>query len=328
MPAEWVTRRISYDYGLDLNVELAENGSLTGKNFSIQVKATQKRRPEANFVSVRLAMSTLSYMRKRPEPVLIMVYVNEDKEAYWVWAKEIARPDTHRTTVIVRVPTSRRLTKTDWAEFSRELRRYFYARPLVDARTAESLERFGRYSIDLGRRSLLLKEDVDKLERLIEQRDCSEQEVQMFIEQHPGIFVGGEYVRMHAQVRLRGPDGLLIPDFLLEHVSGLCDIMELKLPQVTMVAGPTTRRRYSASVFQAAAQTRVYRDFFDDSIRRDWFEHKYKLRAYKPRTILLIGRDIAFRDSLQKRELEAALHDYRVLTYDDLVRIGRAQQVD
>jgi hypothetical protein len=328
LPSEWITRQISYDYGLDLNVERVENGRVTGKNFSIQVKALTKRPRTGTHVPVRLAMSTLSYMKERPEPVLLVVYVDEDKEAYWLWAHEIAQSDTERTTVNVLVPTNRRLTQTDWTAFSDDLIRHFRARPLVDAATAQRLERFGRYSIDLGRRRLLLKEEVDQLQDLIERADCSERDVQTFIEQHPGIFVGGEYVRMHAQIRLEGSGGTLIPDFLLEHVSGLCDIMELKLPNATVVAGIPSRRRYSASVHEAAAQSRVYRDFFDETARRDWFEGKYKLRAYRPRTVLLIGRDSAFRDALEKRELEAALHDYRILTYDDLLRIARAQQIE
>jgi hypothetical protein len=103
--------------------------------------------------------------------------------------------------------------------------------------------------------------------------------------------------------------------------------MELKLPTATVVAGTHARRRYSAGVHEAAAQSRVYRDFFDEADRRSWFEGKYNLRAYKPRTILLIGRDSAFNDALEKRELETALHDYRILTYDDLLRIARAQQI-
>jgi hypothetical protein len=328
LPSEWITRQISYDYGLDLNVEKVENGRVTGKNFSVQVKALSKRPQRGSHVPVRLSTATLNYMRERPEPVLLVVYVDADKEAYWLWADEIAQSRNEATTVNVLVPTNRKLTQTDWPSFSDELIRRFRGRPLVDAATAQRLERFGRYSIDLGRRRLLLKEEADQLEDLIEKIDCTERDLQMFIEQHPGIFVGGEYVRMHAQIHLERSDGYLIPDFLLEHVSGLCDIMELKLPNAAVVAGTTNRRRYSAGVHEAAAQSRVYRDYFDEAAKRKWFEQKYKLRAFKPRTILVIGRDSAFRDALEKRELETALHDYRILTYDDLLRIARAQQVD
>jgi len=327
MPSEWIVRKVSYDYGLDLNVEKVDNGRVTGKNFSVQVKALQKRPRLGHHVPVRLKVRTLAYMKERPEPVLLVVYVDADKEAYWIWADEIAQSARQGTDVTVLIPSDRRLTRTDWTAFSGELLRRYRARPQVDSETLQKLDRFGRYSIDLGPRHLLFKEEVDQLENLINRADCTEREIQMFIEQHPGVFVGGQYLRVHGQVRLEGSGSMLIPDFFLEHVSGLCDIMELKLPQATVVAGTATRRRYSAGVHEAAAQSRVYRDFFDEAARRDWFEKTYKLRAFKPRTTLLIGRDAAFKDALEKRELETALHDYTILTYDDLLRMARAQQV-
>jgi hypothetical protein len=328
LPAEWITRQINYDYGLDLNVERVENGHVTGKNFSVQVKAVENRSSTRSHVAVRLKVSTLAYMKERPEPVLLVLYVHKDKEAYWIWAHEIALEDLERATVNVSISTDRRFTQIDWAAFSSELLLYFRNGALANGAPTQTLERFGRYSIDLSRKRLIRREDADQLENLIGRSNCSERDVQMFIEQHPGTFVGGEYVRMHAQIRLERPHGSLIPDFLLEHVSGLCDIMELKSPQAIVVAGTPTRRRYSRGVHEGAAQTRVYRDFFDDAERREWFEGKYQLRAFKPRTILLIGRDSSFRGALEKRELETALHDYRILTYDDLLRIARAQQVD
>jgi hypothetical protein len=191
LPPQWITRQISYDYGLDLNVELVEAGRVTGKNFSVQVKALQKRPQTSLHIPVRLKVSSVAYMKERPEPVMLVVYVDDDKEAYWLWAHEIAPPDANRNTVTLLVPTTRRLTQTDWAAFSGDLLRHFRARPLVDSATAQRLERFGRYSIDLGPRRLLLKEEADQLEELINRVDTSERDIQLFIEQHPGIFVGG-----------------------------------------------------------------------------------------------------------------------------------------
>ncbi len=59
LPSEWITRQISYDYGLDLNVEKVENGRVTGKNFSVQVKALSKRPQRGSHVPVRLSTATL-----------------------------------------------------------------------------------------------------------------------------------------------------------------------------------------------------------------------------------------------------------------------------
>jgi hypothetical protein len=150
---EWIKRRISYDYGLDLNVEYVVNGRFTGKNFSVQVKALAKRPETARQVDVQLTVSTLAYMKKRPEPVLWPSTSPRTKEAYWLWAHEITQPNSaDQKTVKVLVPITRKLTQTDWTAFTEELTRQFRARPVVDAVTAQMLDRFGRYSIDLGYR--------------------------------------------------------------------------------------------------------------------------------------------------------------------------------
>lgn len=43
LPKEWIVRRVSYDYGLDLNVELARDYRVTGQVFSIQVGGARLR---------------------------------------------------------------------------------------------------------------------------------------------------------------------------------------------------------------------------------------------------------------------------------------------
>ncbi|MBW2248742.1 MAG: DUF4263 domain-containing protein [Deltaproteobacteria bacterium] len=324
LPSEWISRQVSYDYGLDLNVEIVKHGIVTGKTFSIQVKALGTAK-EGDLI-VRIKSTTVNYMKERFEPVLLVVYVYSENDAYWIWSDELPEP-IEQKTISVRVPRNRSLLKTDWQKFAEIVEKHYRARPEVDPTTVKYLERFGRYSLDLSKRPLLFKEHVDHFETMIKDPNVKERDLQSFIEQHPSVFIGGEYFKMHAQIRLKTDNGVLIPDFMLEHVSGLCDIMEIKKPSAPITAGITSRRRYSAGVHEAAAQTRVYRDFFDEGSNRKWFEQKYKLKAYKPRTILLLGRDTSFNSLKEKRELEVELHDYRILTYDDLIRIARTQQV-
>jgi hypothetical protein len=325
LPREWISRQVSYDYGLDLNVEIVRNNRVTGKTFSIQVKALGEVKGKED-IRVRLKTSTINYMKERFEPVVLVVYVQSENDAYWIWANDLPESDDQKTMSVI-VPRKQSLLRTDWNKFAEDIEKHFRSRPEIDTSTRQHLERFGRYSLDLSKRELLFKEQVDIFEDMINRHDVKEADLQAFIEQHPGVFVGGEYLKMHAQLRLNSKNGALIPDFLLQHVSGLCDIMEIKLPSVAATAGSRSRRRYSASIHEAAAQTRVYRDFFDEEVNRQWFEKEYKLKAYKPRTIILLGRDGSFKDEKERRGLEVFLHDYRILTYDDLLRIARAQQV-
>lgn len=322
LPMEWVVRKVSYDYGLDLNVELVRNYSVTGKVFSIQVKARESAPP--GDIAVRLSASSLEYMRARPEPVLVVAFVAEDNEAYWLWVQDA--PVREAANVTLRVPRDNRLSTTDWDRFAEQVISYYESGGSAATEEAGSTERFGRYSVDIGRSDDLSIQAVNRLEELIENPDIKEIEIQRFFERHPRVLVGGEYLRMHAQVRLEANGRVLIPDFLLEHASGLCDILELKLPAARTTAGKSPRRRYAHGVASAAAQSREYRDFFEDAANREWFERRYNLEAYKPRTVLLIGRDADFKGRKEKRKLEVSFHDYRLLTYDDLLRIAFAHR--
>jgi hypothetical protein len=63
-PRPWIIRRVSYDYGLDLNVELVERGEVTGINFSVQVKGVQSYVDSGSYIPVRLSTSTINYMSR------------------------------------------------------------------------------------------------------------------------------------------------------------------------------------------------------------------------------------------------------------------------
>jgi hypothetical protein len=325
-PPEWVVREVFYDYGLDLNVELTKRGVVTGQTFSVQVKAFEHDPARPEFVPVRLRTSTINYMKTRPEPVMVVAYVADRGDAYWTWIDDapLSRAGESETLLIRR----RSLLTTNWAEFEGELVRLSGARAYVGVDTADRLKRFGRYSIDLRRQTLLLKEEVDALEKLVEERDTSEADLQAFFEQNPHVVLGGEYIKMHAHVRLEDSDGVLIPDFLLESVSGLCDVMEIKLPSARVAAGSGKRTRLSYATAAAVAQAWDYRSYFDEAKHRDRIEEAYRLRVFRPRLLIVAGRDAQFSGPLERRRLEVSLSDCRIFTYDDVIRIGRAQQAE
>lgn len=321
---EWIVRRATPDYGVDLSVEIVRDSEVSGEFFSVQVKAVATA--PATDVRVRIETAALSYLRGRVEPVMLVVYVASEQEAYWTWVRDI--PVVESQTATVYIPRTNRLTATDWRAIGDAIHAFYAVHRRVTSAADDELKRIGQYSVAVPRSDILTAADVDLLERLVESPTTREVDLQHFIEHHPRAFLGGEYLRMHAQVRLRGNDErILIPDFIIEHVSGLCDILELKMPGANVTAGAKTRRRYSFTAMTAAAQTREYRDFFDDSVHREWFEATYNLKAYAPRTILLIGRDADFADPVEKRRLEVDLGSYHILTYDDLLRIARANAV-
>ena len=56
-------------------------------------------------------------MKERFEPTLLVVYVQSENDAYWIWANELPVP-IGRKTITVRVSRQRSLLKTDWQNFA------------------------------------------------------------------------------------------------------------------------------------------------------------------------------------------------------------------
>lgn len=160
------------------------------------------------------------------------------------------------------------------------------------------------------------------LEELINDAGVTEQELQEFFEAHPHLLAGLEYDRVEPHPRLeRVEQGTLIPDFMLEPKSGgFADILDLKKPKAQLVAGKPDRLRPSAAISEAVAQLREYRAWFDDPQHRLEFRERYKMSAYRPSVVVVIGRDPTV-DPYELRRLWQDLPPtFSLLTYDKLLR--------
>lgn len=167
----------------------------------------------------------------------------------------------------------------------------------------------------------LFNPEAAELEQLINDPRITEHELQQFFERHPRLLTMGEYDRVEPHPVLVRRDGEnLIPDFMLEPEGGFGDVLDLKRPRAPLVVGRANRLRPSAQLSEAIAQVREYGAFFEDASHREAFEKRYHMRAYKPRLIVVIGRDPAA-DPLALRRLWASIEGRTTIqTYDELLR--------
>jgi hypothetical protein len=167
---------------------------------------------------------------------------------------------------------------------------------------------------------------VEELEALMNDPKASELAFQDFFERNPRFILNDEYKRAHSHITLVREEGPLIPDFLLEPIdqNALCDILELKLPSTKIFVLKKSRMRFSAAVFEACAQLREYSSYFDDKENRDLIHRTYRLMAYKPKMIVIIGRrgDV---DPIAVRGIETDLPRLILRTYDDVLNRARAR---
>src|ERR1041385_4388983 len=114
---------------------------------------------------------------------------------------------------------------------------------------------------------------------------------------------------------------VLKPDFVLEPIDqdSLCDLLDLKLPSAQLFVLKKNRPRFSAAVYEAAAQLREYRRFFDEERNRRKFEEAYPhLRAYKPRMFVIIGRR-STASALVQRDIRVHEPELFLRTYDEIL---------
>ncbi len=180
--------------------------------------------------------------------------------------------------------------------------------PLPEGFRLERLERLNRFIELLGDRSLIEQDitgalDDDKNRFIISMR------------------FSAKAVRAELLCEWQGTDREAIqPDFFVVGPNGFADIVEFKLPNIDqkVVVGRTNREAFSAEINSYIAQTRVYREYFDDPRNRAHVKEKYGFEVYKPRRILVIGRRWHF-NSAEWRTIAADYNDLTIMTYDDLI---------
>lgn len=169
--------------------------------------------------------------------------------------------------------------------------------------------------------TLSLKLAVEELEDLMNTPKAKEKEFQDFFERNPDFILSDEYKEAHPHIVLAKDEDSLIPDFILEPIeqNSLCDILELKLPSVSLFVLKKNRMRYSSAILEVCAQLRTYGQFFEAKENRERFEISYpNLKVYKPKMVVIIGRH-GKESPFVKRDIQTDLPNLILRTYDDVL---------
>ncbi|WP_120316833.1 DUF4365 domain-containing protein [Catellatospora citrea] len=86
VPASWVVRDVQEDYGVDLEVEIFEQGRATGLTFRVQLKGTDTAPRKGRISRPGIKASTLSYWNSLDTPVLVALYSTANNTFYGRWA--------------------------------------------------------------------------------------------------------------------------------------------------------------------------------------------------------------------------------------------------
>lgn len=167
---------------------------------------------------------------------------------------------------------------------------------------------------------------INRFIELIGNNKTSETEITRFLEERQNKFLltmGILSKEIHAELLLEWQSEQkndIKPDFLIVRSNGYADIVEFKLPKLKSksIVGKSNRESFSAEINSYIAQTRVYKEYFQDPNNREWVKNKYGLNVKNPKRFLVVGRRWDFSNEVWKEIIEDYT-DIEIITFDELI---------
>jgi hypothetical protein len=129
LPASWTTTTPANDYGVDLIVGIFDGHNATNYELQVQLKASQHRSAGGNEL-VKLRIATYNHLRNLLHVVMLVKYIADENEAYWILLVDVPEPFQAQETFTVRIPRTNTLSTINWNEIE------VYIREVVDNKLA------------------------------------------------------------------------------------------------------------------------------------------------------------------------------------------------
>lgn len=139
LPGNWTAEKPEYDYGIDLRVDIFEADAATGLELLVQLKASDMA-ANGDTESIELRAATYNLLRDKVQVSMLVKYVREENEAYWLLLKDAREPREGRDTVTIRIPKENRLSTIDWNQVQEHVRNV----------TDVKLAAMRRYALEIG----------------------------------------------------------------------------------------------------------------------------------------------------------------------------------
>ncbi|SEW11374.1 Tetratricopeptide repeat-containing protein [Chryseobacterium wanjuense] len=149
LPEDWFIDKPENDYGIDYITNIVVNNEVTGLNFSVQLKSKEID-TNKNTVNIQFKTSTLNFFRARLEPVMIIVYVKQDIEAYWQWFEDIEfnhEDLENKENIYLKVSKENKLTEINWNDIISKVQKHFGIKSLFESFTKLEYESLDKIEI-------------------------------------------------------------------------------------------------------------------------------------------------------------------------------------
>ena len=112
-PEGWIINSFNIDYGTDYNCEITTDRKVTGNNFSIQLKGKETETHNET-IKISLKRTNINRWLNRLEPTMIIVFIVDEKEAFWTWFENDTVDLTQQNeSFTITISRQNRLSKID-----------------------------------------------------------------------------------------------------------------------------------------------------------------------------------------------------------------------
>jgi hypothetical protein len=127
LPSDWTCEKPSNDYGIDLRVDIFEDGFARGLELLVQLKSSDTA-SNGPTEKIRLNVSTYNYLWDKLQVVMLVKYVQEVNEAYWLLLREVPEPNQEQDTFTIHIPKQNTLSTINWDNIQELVRQVTYGK--------------------------------------------------------------------------------------------------------------------------------------------------------------------------------------------------------
>lgn len=121
LPRNWRSEKPGGDYGVDIKVDIFEGNNAAGLELLVQLKSSHDA-SKSDFETIHLKTATYNYLWDKMQVVMLVKYVEIEKEAYWHLLSDVPEPNQDQDSFTVRIPKQNRLSSIDWQRIQNYVR--------------------------------------------------------------------------------------------------------------------------------------------------------------------------------------------------------------
>jgi predicted RNA-binding protein YlqC (UPF0109 family) len=164
--------------------------------------------------------------------------------------------------------------------------------------------------------------ELQKYEEIIlDNKDINELKASAFFSQFPKFLAIGGYAEITRETVLyKGiGDYMYRVDFCRRRFGeDYWDVVELKSPKAPFLVKNGMHWKFSSQIEAGIHQALNYSDFLDNDLNRYEVERRIGIKLFRPRVLLIGGRNKSSIDPLEIRRLASRYHNVDIKSYDDL----------